>query len=501
MSNRTLLIALVVALALGAATLLVVRLQNATPRSLGVGERLISIAPTNIAALTLRMHGAQDLRIERDAEPGSWRLVEGASAPMGSGTTTRTDPMRATALGSAWPLDASRVQDVLRMLSEVRTTGRPAADAAQGADSLSLTIEPDATAGGAGPLEIDLSTRRLAGSVLASVRSVGGPGSPADKARLALVSDSLLNVLTAPGPREWRERGLLTWAVEASRVRLIGGGTSVALAKSAGVWSLSEPIESPADHAAVMKTLGTLQLVRVAKFHDEPAGSPASLGFESPTARIILERDVGGKAERRELTIGQAADAAGSTLYATTDGGATAFTVPADKLSQVATDPSRYVSGTVSRASAADIAALMFHASSPGGPSANKTDAAASLGVRRTLEGWMEIRPDGTQVLQDPARAGVIDRMLAFLTSVPASTASLDEPAGFAPLGSLSVMDARGNTLDEIVVARSAAPGVVVLSGRVYRGFAAMPQFLQIALGPIAPMPAQADAGSTEINK
>ncbi len=495
MSNRTLLIALAVVLTLAGLTALVLRSQAAgVSSSVPVGARLVEFSAAEIASLTISGLGTGEQRVERGAEPGSWRLVSGAGATQ-----------------KPWPLDAARVQDVLRLLCEVRATGTPSAGAAVEGDALLLRIEHGPSAKERGPTLMRLSGRRMAGSVLAEVRgaeaATARPGADAAP-RSALVADSLLNVFTSPGPRDWRDRALLPWAPEAVRVRLIGGGTSVALAKSGGKWSLSEPIQSPADAAAVLKTLGALQLVSVAGFLDDALPPAAAMGFDAPLARVIVERDAppaspatagatGTRTDRRELVIGQPADARGTSLYATLDGGATAFTVHAERLALIATDPARYVSPTVSAAQPADIGVLLFH---PMGKDGAKTDAAATLGVRRTLEGWVELRPDGTQVAQDPARVSVINNMIAFLTGVPGKSASLDEPSGFQPLGTLSIMDAAGGTLEEVVVARSGAPGVVMLAGRVYRGFVSMPEFLRMALGPVAPMPS-ASVEASEINK
>ncbi|MFN0012496.1 MAG: DUF4340 domain-containing protein [Phycisphaerales bacterium] len=494
MSNRTLLIALAVVLTLAGLTALVIRSQSvAAARAVAVGERLLDLSVGEVAGLSISGLGAAEQRIERDAEPGSWRLVSG------TGSAQRR-----------WPLDAARVQDVLRLLCEVRATGTPSSGAAFEGDALTLNIEHGTSAKTGGPTLLRLSGRRMAGSVLAEVRapapSTSGPGTNAAP-RTALVADGLLNVFTSPGPREWRDRAIMPWAPEAVRVRLIGGGTSVALAKTSGKWSLSEPIQSPADTGALLKTLGALQQVSVAAFMDDALPAAATLGFDAPLARVILERDpptfgapgagAAARTDRHELIIGQPADAKGTSLYATLDGGTTAFTVSAERLAQIATDPARYVSPTVSQAQGADIGVLLFH---PAGKDGAKTDSAATLGVRRTLDGWVELRPDGTQVTQDPARASVINNMIAFLTSMPSKSASLDEPTGFQPLGSLKIMDASGGTMDEVVVARSVAPGIVMLSGRVYRGFVSMPEFLQIALGPVAPLPS-ASAEATEINK
>ncbi len=486
MSNRTLVAALAVAVALGLMVLWVVRGQPGGRAALAPGERLLAMSAADITGLTLAAPGAPVLRLSRAGDGTGWTLTG----------------LGATSAPRAWPLEPERVHDVLRLLTEVRAVGTPAPDAKADPSDLRVLIEavPGATPGGldAGMTELRLSTRPLSGNVLATV-AVERPDGSQGEARSALVADSLLHLLTTPGPAGWRERAVLPWVPEAARLRLQGGGTSVALARVGGQWSLSEPVAAPADQAAALRTLGTLQLVRIADFCDQQPAAGAT-GLDNPVARVVIEREAGGKVERRELIVGKAADAAASTLYASLDGGESVCIVAADKLAQVATDPARYVSRVASALQPADIGGLLFHAAPPDG-GASKADSAASLGVRRVVDGWVEVRPDGSQVAQDPARVAVITGMVAFLTGVPATTVSLEPPAGFTPVGSLTVLDLAGAPREEVVVGRGAGTGVLLRSGGVYRGHASMPQFLLLALGPIAPAAAQAAAEGPEINK
>jgi hypothetical protein len=490
MSSKGVIGALVLAVSLALVTMVVVLVQNrgtGPGPSVPAGERVLSdFDAARVVSLSITSPGQGTDLVERDGPGGEWKITLNAG----------------TGRARAWAADSERVRSVLRVLGETRAVGAPDAKGTigEGGISVRIGVEPGAggKAGGAANGEegwmLRLSPRSLGGQLLIGVSRAGEKG----RERLALVTDGLGNIFAPPGARSWRKTQMLPGvAASASAVRMVTPEASLALARSGQKWSLKEPVSAPADPEAIRKMLATLEGVRIARFFDESGPDSAAAGLESPVARVVMaleQRRVGANdvevsSVDRELVVGGRADPAGNTLHASIDGGRTVVAIEAAGLAGISTDPTRWIAAQALDLQPADIQKILIagraadHAAT-GGTSGTSPAAPTPTNeeYRRTLEGWNEVRPEGALVLLDARRGEQVGGLLNALTAAPAQAVLLAEPTGYQAMGTLTVTS-RDGTNEELALGRSAASALVIRTGKVYRGYANVPDLLRPVMG------------------
>lgn len=515
MSSKTVLLAVLVMLVLGAATLVVLNRPGGLGAASGVvpvNEPLASFDPERVTGLLIIAPTAAGSPATAPApaevirrQGAAWTLelaTVAPAAPGDAGAAASLDAARLQRVAGPWPLDPSRVSTVLRTLAAARASGTPGAGSAigEGAHSVEVFSE-DARSN----VTLRFAARTLGGQGLVEVTAapVIESGQPVDApprigprtTRLAMVSDGLHTLLAVGAARGWRDPTLLPGlTARAQRITLSGGGSAgagqrVTLQRAQGRWIMREPVEAPTDALAVQSLLGALDALRIARFFDEQTPAPAVTGFDTPVARVAFEtqerQSAGGDATRAvgrvELLIGKGLDAGLTQLYATVDGGASVVAVDSASLRAISILPARYLSATATAVPSADVSVLLYRAGTDAPASAGGAAAAGDLGFRRTLAGWVELRPDGQEVLQDERRAGQINEALTFLTSTPSRAISLDTPEGYRAAGRISLRDPEGDALEDLEVGVATAGQIVVKTGSVYRTFPAAPSLFKPA--------------------
>jgi len=505
MSNRTLIIALLVTLALALVTVLVIR-ANRSPIVgwVPIGERLAELDSGRVRLVRVATPtgpGQSEIaEMTRDAA-GIWILSLTTRSAQGGTPADQRWP-------TTWRVDASRLVSAFRLINDTRAAATPDAKAALGTDPVRVEFVLD----DGSSLALGLASRRLGGQGLVEVSTTdptnapsGTPSGdkPPEPTRLAVVSESFHAFFTSPGPRSWRDPTLLpdlaTGTHTPSRVRLIGKESAVALSKVGSRWALQEPVPAPAEPEVIKRLLSTLEGLRAVRFVDDAPGTPPTqAGFDTPLAQIIVERDDPGAEGRspgtirREIVIGAAADAGGRELFATVDGGNSAVIVASESLSKLRTDAEPWIALAASGVTSADVGAIHYQpvttpnatpaAPAPGAPVPTSPPALATL-FSRDLDGWSETRPDGSKVKQSSDRADQIAALLAFVNATPARSVTLSEPPGYALAGTLTLRSGASDPLEELTVARAAQPGIVLKTGRVFRIYPQPPELLRVLLG------------------
>lgn len=486
MSSRTVVLALVTAILLAGVAMLVVSLpssKSASP-SVPVGDRVLDIDTGRLASIAISIGGRTD-RIVAGKVPGSWQLEPAGAVP-----------------GTVWSLDPARVRELVRLLSETRAIAEPAPGAGIDSGGATVTITYDDKS----VQTLRVSPRTLAGQGLIAVsgsRPGISPSSGSTAERLALVADSLHSLLAGPGPRAWRERVLLPGVASgASRVRLINRTGGLALARVGGRWSLTEPVASAADPAAVTRLLATLEAMQAVRFYDESIPDSAT-GLDSPDARIIIESDLASTEEgannprinttTREVAIGGPADASGRNLFAAMDQGRTLVSIDAAALSKLRLDPAKYIPPGATATAPADVGLVMLAMYARDGTSPREK------GWRRTADGWVELRPDGQQVLLRPNDAAEVNGLIAFIATAAPVGIVFETPMGYEPLAAVKIAGHNVEPLDELELATTSGPqgGFIIRSGRVYRLYAAAPPAIDAFLGDALRKPAAKSAGNS----
>lgn len=505
MSNRSLLIALAVALLLGLVTLIVATrpqtgagAPGSASATVAPGERVLSFDPARVKAIRVLGPGpgARTDIIERTGAELQWQMRSIQRSAIGMETPSEL----------TWRMDASRIRAILDILSNLTAVAAAPADSKLGDNPATVTISmlegPDRV--------IKLASRTLGGQGIieatgpvasANPAAAATPAATAQPTRLALVNDQVHNMFNSPGPRGWRDLQLLPRvATDASQIRIVGGTSGgVALGKIEGKWGLREPVGAPADAPAIQRLLSVLENIRVVRFFDDGVISASNAGLESPVARVLIGTDAPGNSDAAaaqiELLVGGSADPQNKTRYVSRGTSGAIVSVETDTLSRISTNPEDFIAGQITTLSAPDIGLIMFKGT-PVAPAATADPAPApapepvELGFRRDLTNWLELRPGGKEVMQDPARVKQIEGMLEFLTTQRAVNVSLTEPVGYVPVGAITLLSTRGDPLDELEIATSGKSTVVVRTGKVYRGFSGPPDLLKSVFGPIEPPPA-----------
>lgn len=453
MSRATVIVALVIAVLLGGATILLT--SPSTPAAAPAAAPTLDFSPAAVTELRIQREGGPEVRVVRAADPGEWTLVGG------------TD-------GAGWPVMSTPVRAGLRLLStlELESSGDGAPSLGEGTASITILLDDGARR------TVRFGTRQLGGRVPAEISAPTGTASgwaPADLAAAFVTS----------GPQHWRDPAALPLAgPETSRIRLVSGDRSIALARVQGRWSLREPLAAPADPEAVGKLVAALAAARITDFLDDPAAARAAVGLDQPTASALLEADrrtidgerVASRTVRQELHIGAPADLAGKTLFArvarASEGAGSDETlsrpviVETGALASLSTDPTTYIARTALQMPAGDVAEVHVTL---------LPDAAPKV-FRRDLDRWTVLDQQAGASPITAEQAAGLDRFLALLTDSKATGVRLTAPEDAEPVASAELRDLAGNPIATLRIGArptTDSAAVTVDDGAVWRTYPA----------------------------
>lgn len=477
MSNRLVILALLLALLLGVVALVVLKTPRGGVESYGivpVGERVVIFDPASITRITLQRPGEPQETLTRAKDGAQWTVRAGAN-------------------GREWPLAPDRITGLIRLLQQARAIAEPVSGEANNLLSPN-TLELFAGDTPVGRLET--GTRYLAGQALARF-ALGDRASPF---RAAMISDEIARVLQGSA-LSWRETALLTGVMrDATSVTLSSpqsGKPPLTLSRLRGRWRVMAPVLAPADINAAGRLLSTLESLRAVKFVDETDAAPTWLTQPQAIATIDLEsrqsqgEQVASVTRQVTLKIGTIGDGAGKTVQATTDNGKTIVILDAEALAGLTLDPAKYIAAQAAQTPAADIGRLQI--------STENKSPAFDVTFKRAPDGWVELKGDGTEVLQDKPRAAELGEILALLTQTSATSIRLAAPEGYRRVGAIRLLSLSGDPLEELELGLAPLPGLIVHSPKtpaqseVWRVYSASTSLLERVFG-ISPSPAAGNA-------
>jgi len=473
MSNRLVLSVLLVAILLGAGMWVFwsagppggARMTKVIP----AGERLAVIEPATLEAIVLTWP-------KRGPSQRLSRSASGADSALGEWTVTQADQR-------AWKLNPDRVGGFVRLLQQARTVAEPS-DAQLEKSSVPgegwHIIELNSASGkpGSGTTTIRLSTRSLAGQVLAQVTTPTLDGKP-DVERWGVVSDELMRVMSA-GAMSWRETALLAGLMrDCVGVRITSAGTGeprqIALQRLRAIWRITAPVSGTADGPSVDRVLSALQGLTITDFLETKRAEPARVQdtswTASPSARVVIDvtarNPQGESAGTREveLLLGPVADASGRTLFATIDGGATIVVVDAQAFAAIPTDPAKFLSKRSSDVAIADVARVEVVDAKATGASA--ASAAPTRTFTRSTDGWSSQSGEiggSAPVLLDRERSGEVAAFIEALIKTDALGVLLTEPAGLTRLAGVTLANEASEPLDAFELFKDASNQLAVLA-------------------------------------
>lgn len=467
MSRKAVLISLILAIALGAAALLLLRQRGPAP---AIGP-LLDFKPSAARHLQVtRPNHAMEIA-ERIGDGSDWSIA--CRAP-GSDATI------------GWPASPTPVRAGLRILS----TLTPIAEADRGtvldADAASVEIGLD----GGSHRSFRLGSRPLSGRVLLELVEPGSDR-PEMKGRVFWVEADIARVLTDTGLLAWRERAAFPGlAADVARITMTGDAGRLALARVGGRWALREPVSAPADEQAVRTLLASLAAMQIKDFGEN--GIPESAGAPPPLGSIALETDQREpegdsfltRTSTRRIEFARVAGLAGDQvlvrLWPTTrtrhaDGrvedsaaGNYAYTVSLEDVGALVGAPDTYLSRIAATTPAADVGRVVIRGVGVGGGSART--------LVRTIDGWSEPRPDGTPVpLSAEDRSGV-EALLTLLCETHAEEATLRRPEGWSGAWTVDLQSLGGDPLDTVEIGLfqgASGAATVAHTPPVWRSFSA----------------------------
>lgn len=491
MSNRALLAAVIIAVALLGLALLLNKqptpatgTPSAPAGGAASGEPLMPFDPAQVSFIGVRREDGREESVRR-TESGRW-VYSAPSVGMAGGAAGAAREWPAAIPGAATA--------ALGALASLRPLGAAPADAVIPDGSAAITIRAGAT------------TRTLR----VSPESLGGRTvAQADGSAPVMIDASVIGPLLRPGPSSWRIPSAMPGVREASRLTVTTPTDSISLARLEGRWMLRRPAAARASEPAVAKLLDALAGIPVTRFVDDARADAAALGLERPRLIVRAETDerapddAGAPHARvREITLhaGAPASADGSQLYASSDAkGEPLFVIPAAALGQISTSPRNYIAPTATGVSPADVFTVMIRRTDP---------APADRGYRRALGRWAALTGGAKRdAARDAAEVSRVDELLEFLASRPGEPEAIAAPAGAAspapsPMRSLARIelgDLEGDPL-EILHAGYTAEGVfAVRAGGVlilYPGVSPpaaleLPEFRSLPPEPGAPAPGE----------
>jgi hypothetical protein len=495
MSSKATLIWLVLALAMGAAALFLLKGpgKSSADNAVKVGDPVLTFDPAKLHTIRIQHPDGSSETIDRRDSQGWAMVVKVAGRDL-----PPVDPSDGRA---GWPVPDTRIQGLVRHLLDAKARALPAADNAIGAQPTVVVLELQ----GSQPITLKLADRSLGGLALIEVSQPQPAGASLTR---AIIDDQIHAFFRGTAPREWRDRTAISGlSMDCSRITLANDRNDrIALGKVDGLWSLREPFGSPGDPASIQRLLQIVSSVQIVDFLDQgvPGGST---GLEKPAAKLVIETDVRGEANTpakvnlRELTIGGPADSRGDRVFAAL-GEKHVVIIDARAIAELKLDPAAYAWRHPTRLNPADIGVIVLEREEPPTPAASSATAAQSGKVlQRSLGRWVQVQPDGKELAMSPGEQKSVDELLAFLCGPTAGTSPADPskagvtptiagsaPEGYLAGGSIKLLSVGSRPLDSLEISRLNAGKVTIRTAGVYRTYAGEqvhPLIIELATAPV----------------
>jgi hypothetical protein len=443
MSRVGVIVALVVAVALAAAAVFLLRQP---PTASVVSGPLLQVEAARITEIRVEAPDARP-QLARRTGQGSWVIELGDGLP--------------------WPAMGERIRPALRILSNLEQVRAAERDAALGrAATVRLTLDDGSSR------TLRVGVRPLAGAALAEIETPEGP-------RRGWVDAKLVEMLVGTGMGEWRDRSAMgQLGAEVSRLTLKAGGKELAFGRVEGKWALMSPVAEACEPDALGRLFTLIGQASVVDFLD--AGPPAETGLDSPVAVLTAEstyRDPADPArvstEVRSLEVGRMADMGGRNVFARLSGetlapGSTGkwrrvVVVNGQPLSEISNDPASYIARRCLQTPSSEIGRLEVY---------GKEGTGLVAALERGLDGWSRLGGPESKPLTG-AEAASLQGLLDLLTQTPAEAVQLSEPAGVATLATLEVQSIGGMPFARVSVGQLADGRPVLASERVWRVYPA----------------------------
>ena len=408
MSFRSVLIAIVVAGALGGVVLLDAAMTRSNGGTDGATQtRTIGIDPARVVRVRVEPSGGEaQTASRREDSPSEW-VVE-------------LDPDGA----ASWPARIQRVRGALRALATAR---------------LRVDDEPAENGDRSGIDRVVLTTRDGA-SVTLSIE----PGSVAGRRRVRVTARDADAIVT----RRWSGRmdsgitesilrdGLDPWRSSelfpmsrtgVGAVELRAGGSVVRLERTGSGWTITDPWRVGADQGAIDSLLETVLSLRADGFIPESRRDDAITGLDKPRATIAVEHRRSGETQR--LSVGAPVSAGGGRVAARYDtgGAGVALEIAAESIGSLTAAPDAYIRRTPLRTAPSRIDSIRIEA-----PGASEGAWTAT----RDLDSWTSGGAPAT-----PREEGRIDALLDMLANTPAR--EITPPGGSDPNASARTLRVR----------------------------------------------------------
>lgn len=274
MSRGAALIWILIALILG------VVVWFTTPRAVlpsTSSQFLPDFSPAQVTQIDIAWPAGESARLSKS--DSRWILQAKPANTSGTSTDVPASP--------PWPAETSRVQALLRLISEARD----GADAQAMPTAIFLTLLRES--GDPVRLAIDPNTLGGAGRV-ARLTTDGRVQS------VASIDEQFVRALESNAIESWRSKDLLYWPPEATTgFDTRTGSDSIELTKAGGAWVMQAPIAIKADPATVEGSLLLLSKSGVDRFL--PAQSPRDEAWKDPARTIRLASRSNANATRRDI--------------------------------------------------------------------------------------------------------------------------------------------------------------------------------------------------------
>jgi hypothetical protein len=384
MTNRPVLIVLILAVVLGAASFVVLR-KPATAQTSQPIAWLKGLDVTQLRSVQFDWgNGAPVANIMREPATGEWLLLRVGS------------PAR--------PIGVERLRPFLRLLSDLAPLeGEKGARPPEAPITLTIALSNDTTH------MIRIGSSPLGGKVVAAIDDEGTP-------RVMMIDDGIRRMVQAESLLAWRDAKFFPRSgLDPSRVRVEANGTALQLSRVQGRWGVVSPLSAPASDEAMKALIRQLATLKGERLLDEVDAASDVVGVSNASAALRLESDLriprGNDVDRRtlveEFRIGKPADLGGGSFYATSTAslvdpttgttvviwGPTTLTVSKDVVASLSMSPTTFVSKRSVPFPGADVrdVQISVDAGSLGGELVPSTADALRRKFRQSAKGWQSL--------------------------------------------------------------------------------------------------------------